>query len=104
MCIVYTSGTTGKPKGAILTHNNYLKTSELIVEAVGDTDRLTLNLSFLPLAHAFERFAGYYLVHVPGQDHRVRGEPGQDRRRISGRSGPGSRSASPGSLKRSTAG
>ena len=67
MCIVYTSGTTGKPKGAVLTHNNYLKTAELIVKAVGDTDRLTLNLSFLPLAHAFERFAGYYLVLYLGR-------------------------------------
>lgn len=67
MCIVYTSGTTGNPKGAILTHNNYLKTAEMISEAIGDTSRITLNLSFLPLAHAFERFAGYYLVIYLGR-------------------------------------
>jgi long-chain acyl-CoA synthetase len=67
MCIVYTSGTTGNPKGAILTHNNYLKTAQLITEAIGDTSRLVMNLSFLPLAHAFERFAGYYLVIYMGR-------------------------------------
>jgi long-chain acyl-CoA synthetase len=67
MCIVYTSGTTGNPKGAILTHNNYLETARMICEAVGDTSRITLNLSFLPLAHAFERFAGYYLVFYLGR-------------------------------------
>lgn len=67
MCIVYTSGTTGNPKGAILTHNNYLKTAEMIVEAIGDTGGIRLNLSFLPLAHAFERFAGYYLVIYMGR-------------------------------------
>jgi long-chain acyl-CoA synthetase len=67
MCIVYTSGTTGNSKGAILTHNNYLSTSEMITEAIGDTSRITLNLSFLPLAHAFERFAGYYLVIYLGR-------------------------------------
>jgi len=67
MCIVYTSGTTGNPKGAILTHNNYLKTAEMIIKAIGDTSRITLNLSFLPLAHAFERFAGYYLVIYMGR-------------------------------------
>jgi len=67
MCIIYTSGTTGKPKGVVLTHNNYVNTIEIILEHVFDTDKLKRNLSFLPLAHAFERFAGHYLILYMGR-------------------------------------
>jgi long-chain acyl-CoA synthetase len=67
MCIIYTSGTTGNPKGVVLTYDNYLLTLESIVEHVGETSRLHRNLSFLPLAHAFERFAGYYLLLYMGR-------------------------------------
>jgi len=67
MCIIYTSGTTGNPKGVVLTYNNYLRTLESLIEHVVDTDRLRRNLSFLPLAHAFERFAGYYLILYMGR-------------------------------------
>jgi len=62
MCIIYTSGTTGNPKGVVLTHNNYIRTIEMLVQHVRDISKLKRNISFLPLAHAFERFAGYYLV------------------------------------------
>jgi len=56
----YTSGTTGEPKGVILTHGNLLSNCEGAIEAVpvGPSDVL---LSFLPLSHAFERLAGYYM-------------------------------------------
>lgn len=67
MCIIYTSGTTGNPKGVVLTYDNYLLTLESLVEHVGNTDGLHRNLSFLPLAHAFERFAGYYLLLYMGR-------------------------------------
>jgi long-chain acyl-CoA synthetase len=67
MCIIYTSGTTGNPKGVVLTYNNYLCTLEILTERVGDINRLRRNLSFLPLAHAFERFGGYYLVLFMGR-------------------------------------
>ncbi len=67
MCVIYTSGTTGNPKGVVLTYNNYLLTLESIVEHVRETDKLLRNLSFLPLAHAFERFAGYYLLLYMGR-------------------------------------
>jgi long-chain acyl-CoA synthetase len=69
MCIIYTSGTTGNPKGVVLTHDNYLRTAEIIVEGMGVdvVDRLRRNISFLPLAHAFERFAGYYLMLYLGR-------------------------------------
>jgi long-chain acyl-CoA synthetase len=52
--IVYTSGTTGDPKGVMLTHRNIV--SNVIATqgwiALEPTDRL---LSFLPLSHVFER-------------------------------------------------
>ncbi len=61
LTIVYTSGTTGVPKGAILTHGNVIGTIEAVVQAFGDVSRLRLSLSFLPLAHALERIAGHFL-------------------------------------------
>ena len=56
MTFQYTSGTTGEPKGVILTHHNILSNCEASIEAVPITpaDRL---LSFLPLSHSFERVA-----------------------------------------------
>ena len=59
--IVYTSGTTGEPKGAMLTHGNILAN----LEGIDPVFRLDENddfLSFLPLSHIFERTAGYYLA------------------------------------------
>ena len=60
LTIIYTSGTTGTPKGVCLTHRNILSN---VKQA---TDSFPVNsedvfLSFLPLAHTYERTAGYYL-------------------------------------------
>ncbi len=59
--IVYTSGTTGLPKGVILSHRNFLSNIEACLQLfdIGPTDQC---LSFLPLSHVFERMAGYYLM------------------------------------------
>lgn len=59
--IVYTSGTTGEPKGAILTHDNILSNIEACCHLIkmDDGDEC---LSFLPLSHIFERMAGYYMM------------------------------------------
>ncbi len=58
--ILYTSGTTGTPKGVMLTHKNILSNSfgaaEIIQEVGVEGKRV---LSFLPLNHAFERMATY---------------------------------------------
>jgi len=52
--IVYTSGTTGIPKGAVLTHDNITFTAQAVRDSVywKDGDETLL---FLPLAHVFAR-------------------------------------------------
>ncbi|RME35709.1 MAG: long-chain fatty acid--CoA ligase, partial [Deltaproteobacteria bacterium] len=63
--IVYTSGTTGLPKGAMLTHDNILSA----VEAAAETFHISTDdscLSFLPLSHVFERIDGYYFMLIQG--------------------------------------
>jgi len=50
--ILYTSGTTGKPKGAMLTHRNLLFNINSIIEAVPLNER-DIFLTVLPLFHAF---------------------------------------------------
>lgn len=58
--IVHTSGTTGNPKGVMLTHGNLLSNviSSLYYLPVTHQD---ISLSFLPLSHIFERMAGHFL-------------------------------------------
>ncbi|MBC8182528.1 long-chain fatty acid--CoA ligase [candidate division KSB1 bacterium] len=63
--IVYTSGTTGNPKGVILSHNNILSNVQAGVDTlhVRSTDQF---LSFLPLCHVFERMAGQFCPFLAG--------------------------------------
>jgi long-chain acyl-CoA synthetase len=63
--IVYTSGTTGRPKGVMLSHHNILSNAaaSCSVLTVMPEDLL---LSFLPLSHTFERTCGYYLTVMTG--------------------------------------
>jgi long-chain acyl-CoA synthetase len=54
--LVYTSGTTGPPKGCMLTHANIVATMDMYVERINFDDTHTVFM-FLPLAHALARVA-----------------------------------------------
>ena len=58
--IVYTSGTTGRPKGVMLSHRNILSNVVACSKVVELTPQ-DVSVSFLPLSHMFERTVGYYL-------------------------------------------
>jgi long-chain acyl-CoA synthetase len=55
--ILYTSGTTGKPKGAELTHSNLTRNVDIVV-AMLSMDEDTVTLGALPLFHTFGQTAG----------------------------------------------
>ena len=74
--IVYTSGTTGEPKGVKLTHRNIRANINQVRKRYGPRpdkpkdlpciDDDTVGVSFLPLAHIFERTAGHFTLLAAG--------------------------------------
>ena len=60
--IVYTSGTTGPPKGVVQTHGNHMATLASAARMSGIEDGDT-HLLFLPLAHSFARLESFIGVH-----------------------------------------
>ncbi|MBL1073863.1 long-chain fatty acid--CoA ligase [Nocardia sp. 2] len=65
LTIVYTSGTTGPPKGVELTHTNFIVNARVVDELGGgdSTDRV---VSYLPDAHAANRWFAHYLSLLTG--------------------------------------
>ncbi|WP_331587226.1 long-chain fatty acid--CoA ligase, partial [Candidatus Binatus sp.] len=63
--LIYTSGTTGTSKGVMLSHGNLLANAEDSLAALG-LNNTDMTLSHLPIAHSFERTAGYYTVAMAG--------------------------------------
>lgn len=63
--IVFTSGTTGEPKGAMISHRNLVSNAKVLVEVftMAPAERL---LSVLPLSHLFEQVPGFLAPLVAG--------------------------------------
>lgn len=78
--LIYTSGTTGQPKGVQLTHRNFRSNLNQVHARFGprpdkarsdgddvpSIDEGSRTVSFLPLAHVFERLSGHFLMFANG--------------------------------------
>src|SRR6478736_1595424 len=74
--ILYTSGTTGNPKGVVLTHHNVLYEAISTQEKAGMMDPQR-SVSYLPLAHIAERVLGLYGPQITGSHMYAIGDPAQ---------------------------
>lgn len=63
--LMYTSGTTGDPKGVILTHKNIASNLEVLIQ-LAPLSKIDKFLSILPLSHIFEQVAGFLLPYAKG--------------------------------------
>ena len=63
--VVYTSGTTGPPKGCMITHDNWMSTLRMYESKLDIADELTIFL-FLPLAHVLARITQMLTLDAGG--------------------------------------
>jgi len=70
----YTSGTTGNPKGALLTHENFISAMSG-TDIFFKSDMTDRHLSYLPLAHIFERVVLSGMLAAGGSVAFYRGNP-----------------------------
>ncbi|KAF1334298.1 Long-chain-fatty-acid-coa ligase, partial [Globisporangium splendens] len=77
--LMYTSGTTGEPKGVVLTHSNFLSTTATTLDYLKagsmELSTSTVYLSYLPLAHIYERTAQVGILHRGGRIGFSQGHP-----------------------------
>ena len=64
--IIFTSGTTGLPKGVQLTHDNYIAQCEVVHKVLGLMQPGDIWLTVLPIWHSFERAFCYMVIALKG--------------------------------------
>lgn len=74
--VLYTSGTTGDPKGVVLTHHNVLFECTSSMQAGGLTEP-GITISYLPLAHIAERVLGLYVPQLQSGHVHLIADPAQ---------------------------
>ena len=76
MGLCYTSGTTGVPKGALITHQNIIAVANAAMSSVfADLSSTDVYLSFLPLPHIFERMVLTAMLSSGGAVGFFQGDP-----------------------------
>ena len=65
--LVYTSGTTGRPKGVMLTHKNIISCFKGVIKLLTPNQNERW-FSFLPMSHTFERTTTYYFALACGNE------------------------------------
>ena len=64
--IVYTSGTTGPPKGCVLSHGNLLYTTNAYIDRLELRGKPAVMFQYLPLAHVLARMVAFVTIEVGG--------------------------------------
>ncbi len=63
-CLLYTSGTTGNPKGVMMPHSAFQEAMRLHKLRLTSTSDKDVSIAFLPLSHVFERTWTYFCIYM----------------------------------------
>ncbi|MCQ2199900.1 MAG: long-chain fatty acid--CoA ligase [Paludibacteraceae bacterium] len=64
--LIYTSGTSGEPKGVMITHSNYAHQMKVHSQVMPNVDETQTSMMFLPSSHIFERAWDYFVLSRGG--------------------------------------